>query len=205
MLAMSTSEIEQAAAPYHHGGLRRALIDAALDQLADGGLAAIGLRELARAVGVSSAAPYRHFKSRNALLAAVATEGFARFEATLEAACLELPENEHLAAMGQAYVRFALGNRALFRLMFSSDIDKRVFPELKFAAEAAFKQLAAAGARESRSTPLETAIGAWAIVHGLSQLLLDEQLLDLAPDGNEMLVRVVTNSFVAGLRANQIG
>jgi AcrR family transcriptional regulator len=198
---MSTLQAEAAGGPYHHGDLKRAQIDAALDQLAYGGAGSIGLRELARRVGVSTAAPYRHFKSREALLAAVAAEGFARLEATLAAARDQVPQPERLAAMGRAYVRFALGSPALFRLMFSADIDKTAHADLRRAADRAFAPLTAAAAQESRVAAFETAVGAWALVHGLAQLLIEQQVLAEAPEDIEMLVRIITNRFVAGLRA----
>lgn len=186
---------------YHHGDLRRALIDAALDQLADGGSASLGLRELARRVGVSSAAPYRHFKNREELLAAVAEAGFARLGATLEAAALSRPAELHLAAMGRAYVRFAELHQALFRLMFSPEIDTRRNRAVKLAAEAAFAPLAAAAAREAgRRDPLEVGYAAWALAHGLAALILDQQLPDDA-GRIERLVAGITASFVAGVRA----
>jgi AcrR family transcriptional regulator len=81
-LALSTSE----KAPYHHGDLRRSLLDAALGILHQDGIGAVSLREVARAAGVSHNAPYRHFPSRDALLAGVAAEGFGRLRARLEAA-----------------------------------------------------------------------------------------------------------------------
>lgn len=203
MFSLPTHQIETGAAPYHHGDLRRALIDAALDRLADGSIASIGLRELARGVGVSSAAPYRHFRNKAALLAAVAIEGFDRFRATLEAARESSPDEAQLAAMSRAYVQFARDHRALFQLMFSPEADRRKFPALKAAAQAAFAPLAQVAARESKDAPLETAIGAWALAHGLSNLLLDDDLLAFDVERTDALVGMVTRSFVAGLRARE--
>ncbi|RYE80650.1 MAG: TetR/AcrR family transcriptional regulator, partial [Hyphomicrobiales bacterium] len=102
---MSTSSPETG---YHHGDLKRRLIEAALEMLDEEGTEGVGLRELARRVGVSPAAPYRHFRGRQALLEAVATEGFRRFAAMMAAKEQDLTEAEQLPAMAEAYVRFAL-------------------------------------------------------------------------------------------------
>src|SRR5215217_6274745 len=102
-------------APYHHGNLRHALLEAALVILEKEGEAGLGLRDLARAVGVSPAAPYRHFDSRAALLEALAVTGFQRFTAAMDAVAETAPQNP-MAAMGQTYVLFALENPGLFRL-----------------------------------------------------------------------------------------
>jgi len=101
---------------YHHGALRPALIAAARALLDEGGPAAVGLREAARRVGVSPTATYRHFKDKDALLAALAVEGFREFGAAL-AASERAPEP--LSAMGAAYIDFALAKPGMFRLMFS--------------------------------------------------------------------------------------
>ena len=102
---MSTSKDEPR---YHHGDLRRALVAGGLVLLEEKGASALGLREIARLVGVSAAAPYRHFADRKALLEAVAAEGFRGFAAAMAKAAEGLPEAEQLAAMAFAYVRFAL-------------------------------------------------------------------------------------------------
>ena len=96
---MSTSSPETG---YHHGDLKRALLEAALEMLDQEGADGVGLRELARKVGVSPAAPYRHFRSRQALLEAVATEGFRRFSAMMAAKEADLPEAEQVPAIGSA-------------------------------------------------------------------------------------------------------
>lgn len=200
MLPLPTSP-EARTERYHHGDLRRALIDAALDALADGDELP-GLRALARQVGVSSAAPYRHFKSRDELLAAVAAEGFARFAATMEQAAAGRPAELHLAAMGRAYVRFSIDNRPLFQLMFAPTLDRAGDPALKGVVERALAPLTQAAAREAgRRDPLEVALGTWALVHGLSTLLLDRSLVVLDAERAERLVNSITQNFVAGLRA----
>jgi len=195
---MSTSNPETG---YHHGDLKRALLDAALEMLDTEGADGIGLRELARKVGVSPAAPYRHFRSRQALLEAVATEGFRRFSAMMEAKEADLPEVEQLPAMAEAYVRFALVQPALFRLMFSRQIDKQGNKALHNAAIDAYASLAKAAAREVPDAPSEGAVIAWSFVHGLAMLLLDEQILGVSPQNSDSLVRNLAQRFVAAMRA----
>lgn len=199
---MSTSSAKP---PYHHGELRRALLDAALAALAAGGSADVGLRALARSVGVSPAAPYRHFKDRQALLEALAAEGFQRFGAALQAARDGVGEADQLPAMARAYIGFAMGQPQLFRLMFSAELDKRGNRALRDAADAAYAALAVAAAREDEIAPGEVAITAWAFVHGLAMLLLDEQILGVSAANADGLVRSLTSRFVAGLRASRLG
>ena len=158
---------------YHHGALRPALIAAARTLLDEGGPEAVGLRESARRVGVTPTATYRHFRDKEALLAAVAAEGFREFAAALaEAARAAAP----LPAMGAAYIDFALAKPGMFRLMFSPLLAGRADnPDLRAAAEAAFDALrggvrARGGAGEGGDA---AAIAAWSLVHGLSHLILD--------------------------------
>jgi AcrR family transcriptional regulator len=167
---MSTS----ANSPYHHGALRRALLEAALVILEREGEAGLGLRDLARAVGVSAAAPYRHFDSRAALLEALAVTGFQRFTAAMEAVAAANPP-DILSAMGKTYVLFALSNKALFRLMFSPQVRRDNRPGLRMAADAAFGTLRHVSGGDTRTGRI-AALAAWAKVHGLAVLLLDGQI-----------------------------
>src|SRR5512138_585842 len=97
--------------PYHHGDLRRVLIDAALKLVEEGGAEAVSVREAARRAGVSPGAPFRHFPSRGALMQAVAEEAQRRFRAEIEAALAGAPANDPLArfrCLGLAYLRWAM-------------------------------------------------------------------------------------------------
>lgn len=179
---MSTS----ANAPYHHGNLRQALLEAALIILQKDGEAGLGLRDLARAVGVSAAAPYRHFDSRAALLEALAVTGFQRFSATMEAVAASHPADP-MAAMGKTYVLFALENANLFRLMFSPQLKKEGRPGLKMAADAAFETLRHIVGGDV-STGRIKALAAWAKVHGLAILLLNGQIALRAGEDTEALI-----------------
>jgi AcrR family transcriptional regulator len=114
---------------YHHGNLASALVDAALKQVEQGGVEAVSLRDLAQSLGVSRAAPYRHFGDRDALLATVAARGFEDLVALYEAA-LESPGDgrRRLRAAGRAFYDFAAKRPGLYRLMFESDFLNRAAP-----------------------------------------------------------------------------
>ena len=172
--------------PYHHGNLRQALLEAALIILEKEGEAGLGLRDLARAVGVSAAAPYRHFDSRAALLEALAVTGFQRFSAAMEAVASSNPADP-MAAMGKTYVLFALSNANLFRLMFSPQLKKDGRPGLRMAADAAFDTLRHVVGGDMQTVRIK-ALAAWAKVHGLSILLLDGQIALRAGEDTEALI-----------------
>jgi AcrR family transcriptional regulator len=108
-----------AARSYHHGHLRQALIDAALELVREGGGEAVSVREAARRAGVSAGAPFRHFPTRAALMAAVAEESMRRFKAEIDAALARTPAAdplERLRAIARAYIRWALRNPAYFEI-----------------------------------------------------------------------------------------
>lgn len=180
-------------APYHHGNLRQSLLEAALTILAREGEAGLGLRDLARAVGVSPAAPYRHFDSRAALLEALAVTGFQRFAARMEEVAASDPENP-MVAMGKTYVLFAMENANLFRLMFSPQLKRDNRPGLRMAADAAFDTM-----RHFVGGDMErgriSALAAWAKVHGLAVLLLDGQITIRPREDTEALIAEI----IAGL------
>jgi AcrR family transcriptional regulator len=183
---MSTSKSR----PYHHGNLRESLIAAARALLDAGGPAAVGLRETARRVGVSPTATYRHFADKEALLAALAAEGFHDLADRQEAARREA---DPLPAMGRAYVAFALERRGLFRLMFGPDLtDRGKYPELKEAADRSFHVYQGGVHPGAAPQPVDiAAIAAWALVHGLALLFLDGVL----PEAHAAeLTRAITGS-----------
>lgn len=160
---------------YHHGDLRAALVDAAIDLIAERGVRGFSLAEASRRVGVSAAAPYRHFADRDDLLAAVAVRALNVFTSMLEAEAVdtETPE-QRLAAMTRAYVRFA-ERRPLFETLFSSGIDKRRYPELKRAYEPVDAFLSSVGEICEGDAAAADALVAVleANAHGHAALLLD--------------------------------
>ena len=121
---------------YHHGDLRPALVDAAIDVIAERGVRGFSMAEASRRLGVTTAAPYRHFADRDELLAAVAARGLTVFAVMLSGAAdaADTPA-QRLAAMAGAYVLFAAQQRPLFDALFSSGLDKSRHPELQRAWE----------------------------------------------------------------------
>ena len=148
---------------YHHGDLRAALLQAAGELLEKQGLASLSLREAARRAGVSHNAPYRHFPDREALLAALAAEGFSWLSEGFTGAGRE---------GGLAYVRFALAHPQRFRLMFGGVLAIGDYPELREQGLRAYQQLEEAF-KDLGEDARFAAAAAWSLVHGLSNLILD--------------------------------
>ena len=164
-----------ASAKYRKGGLREALVAAALDLLGEGGIPALSLREAARRAGVSAMAPYRHFADREALLAAVATVGFERLTQVLSAADASARGRDALVAQGVAYVGFACTQPALFRLMFGASSSKS--GNTAAAGATSYAVLAERVASLARPGEAEDwTLACWSIVHGLAMLALDGRL-----------------------------
>jgi AcrR family transcriptional regulator len=164
---------------YHHGNLREALIDAALMLLAEKGPGAFTIAEVARLAGVSSAAPYRHFRDAEALLAAVAERGYEHFAAALlEAWQSGRPDPlRAFEAVGQAYLRFARREPALYAAMFETHLAFDASPALQAAADRAFAILREAADRVAATLPeakrppaLMMALHMWALAHGIASL-----------------------------------
>ena len=195
---MSTSR--RARRPYHHGDLPAALLQAAGKILEKEGVEALSLRALTRRTGVSHAAPYRHFRDRESLLAALAAEGFAM----LGRAQREAAAAGSLRAMGEAYVRFALAHPQRFRLMFGGQLRLARHAALREVATQAFERLSGALAARVGDTPgaRDASIAAWALVHGLAQLLLGERIAPAVRQGRgeDQFIRDVlgTTRFAAG-------
>jgi len=172
---------------YHHGDLRRALLDGVLALFAERGRFDFTMRELARAAGVTHNAPYRHFKDRWALLDALAAEGFEELRMRyLEAAALHARRardpRARVVKMGVAYVGFAADHPNHFRLMFLRPLEG-ASPELGEAARATFAVLreaisdaAAAGYLRSGVAEDDVALTAWSLVHGIASLVVGGQL-----------------------------
>lgn len=158
--------------PYHHGDLRHALLLAAEADLAEHGIEAFSLRQVARRAGVSHAAPAHHFGDSRGLLTALAAEGFRLFLAAQHAreAVAAADAGAQLVAAGLGYVDFALQRPALFRLLFGSSRPDYDSPDLFAAAEAAYlhltDQVAAAGGQG-----MADVAAMWAAAHGLADLL----------------------------------
>ncbi len=164
---------------YHHGNLREALVQAALDLILQRGAAGVTFAEAARAAGVSPAAPYRHFRDRDALLAEVARQGFERFEAMLANAWNEgRPEPvKAFESVGRAYLAFARAEPAYYAAMFESGLPPDASAELRAAGDRAFNVLKTAAEaicallpREGRPPALMMGLHFWAMAHGIASL-----------------------------------
>jgi AcrR family transcriptional regulator len=175
-------QVEAGAAP--NGNLASALLRAAETLVVERGPQAFSLREVARRARVSEAAPYWHFASKEALLAAIAEQGFVTLASGMEKISRRYRDpKRRFHALGVSYVRFALEHPAHLRIMFGPEIhDKRAHPALQTAAERAYALLVTTitdtqrcGATR-RGSAADMAIAAWALVHGLSALLIDGQL-----------------------------
>jgi AcrR family transcriptional regulator len=189
-------------ADYHHGNLRRALIDAAAGAIARHGVDALNLRQLAARAGVTPGAPYHHFASREELLRAIAEEGFERLEADLIAArdAAGAEAQARLEALGRAYVDFAVSRPGHFRVMFHGDANSsgptkpglRAFHLLREAVLAC-QEAGAAPAGD----PGALVLTAWSAVHGFATLWVDGALpfegiepKRMAPELGRLLARM---------------
>lgn len=172
---MARSQSRPSVRTYHHGDLRAACLAHGRALLASAGLEAVTLREIARRAGVSPRAPYRHFTARDALLAAIAEDGFAAFGAALTRA-RDRAGGDRLGALARAYLGFARAHPALVALMFGDAIADRAqrFPALARAAFATFAilrdEVAAVSGATDRAAQARHAAIAWALVHGLAEL-----------------------------------
>jgi AcrR family transcriptional regulator len=194
---------------YHHGNLRRALLDEALATIRAEGVDGLTLREIGARLGVSRTALYRHFADKRALLTAVATEGFRMLRQQLVTAWEEGGSGPAASqAMGVAYVRFAVANPSHYRVMFSRFVDPEP-QEPRLAAEAggAFQALVDAIAALQRDGVVrgdDTVLMArfvWAVVHGVAMLAIDGQLPE--PGGVEELMRYALERLGTGIGAKQ--
>lgn len=207
-----------AASQYHHGDLRRALLDATVALVAENGINGFTLRETARRAGVSHSAPFHHFSSRSAMVAAAAFESLEMLAECMAAAVQKARANGAMSpgqieAVGLAYVHFAIEHPERFRLMFR--------PELREGADAletdgppAAYQIVIdivsdgqARGEFSAGNPEELARTAWATVHGLASLMLDGPLA--ADGGNwltaEPLAHLAVRHLLLGIQARKPG
>jgi AcrR family transcriptional regulator len=185
-------------APYHHGDLREALIAATRRLVTERGAENFTLADACRAAGVTTAAPYRHFRSKQEILAEIVSRGFDRLkdEAMAVIAANGPGSLEAIIAMGQAYVAFAVHETALFRLMFGQQ------PSLKKAEHVAgtgqdcfthlIEQITLYCERNRvRGDALEIALRLWTFVHGAASLHIDKDYLAICPqiDVNRLIAK----------------
>jgi AcrR family transcriptional regulator len=164
---------------YHHGNLRETLIRAALDLIAEKGAAGFTFADAARWAGVSPAAPYRHFRDRDDLLANVALRGFEQFEAALAQAWDDGRPDSFTALhrLGRAYLAFARAEPAYYSAMFEAGVPPDTSPELRAAGDRAFAVLRGAAEKicaqipaKDRPPVLMLALHIWSMAHGVASL-----------------------------------
>ncbi|MFF3393457.1 TetR/AcrR family transcriptional regulator [Streptomyces sp. NPDC002669] len=170
------------ASAYHHGDLRAACLRATRELLEEDGGAGLSLRAVARRAGVSAAAPYRHYADREALVSAVAAEGYRELAGCPAAAHPSPGSAEDLAAVAVAYVRFALDHPALFRVMFAQPCDPD--DAERVAATAAIREYVHTITHDTfpGTDPAALSTTVWALVHGLAFLHLDGKLDASTPE-----------------------
>lgn len=207
---MNSNVERQKPKPYHHGDLRHALIQAGLELLTEGGAVALDLRKVARKVGVSHAAPYRHFADKQALVAAINEEGFRRLAERIRTTVREAPDEafEQLQAVALAYVHFARENPWLMREMFSGlTVEREAFPDLSAAAKAVFTlymEVVRRGQEEGsiiEGDPGALAGVLWSLLHGVAMLTIEHQMRPYTdgPEGTEQVTRFSIDLLYQGL------
>jgi AcrR family transcriptional regulator len=202
---LSAAPARKRADRYHHGDLRRALLQAAVRTIGSHGIDGLTLRGVGSTLGVSRTALYRHFTDKAALLAAVAAEGFR----TLRAALSESWERggrgrRGFEAMGEAYVQFAVAHPSHYRVMFGADIFGAEHADLAREGAGAFQVLVDAivelqeHALARRDDPRQMALFVWAATHGVAMLAIDGRL-GREPSAIDTLTHYMTDRVLAAI------
>lgn len=199
---------------YHHGDLRRSLIEAGRQILAEEGVDALSLREVARRAQVSQAAPYHHFANKAELVSAIVQHGFEDFAGALRTGAETVGGSalQRRTGMGFAYVRFAVANPNLFRLLFRPELrsgtrEGAAAEAMERAGSAAYQvfldAVTAAVEEGSVQGPVDdVAVAALSVVHGLSTLLADGPV-DLRQRSPDTLARVVLSALGGGITSRK--
>lgn len=203
----------QTAKPYHHGDLREGILCAASRLLEENNVSSLSLRAVAKEVGVSHTAPYRHFKDKESLLAGIAGLGFDRLAAQMAKAVISNPGDPvaQLQESGHLYVQMALQNPQCTQLMFSGILPcDDTYPDLRVSGDAAFDGLKLMieegqnlGVFKQGDIDL-LALAAWSAIHGLTMLLVSGNLSDILGIAIELrpLTSSVTSTLLEGLKAH---
>jgi AcrR family transcriptional regulator len=206
--------VAKKAGAYHHGDLRRVLLEAAIRVVEKEGVGGLSLQAIARKAGVSSGAPYHHFESREQLLAEIALEGYAKLAAEMargaaeaEAAprVAETSAEAHVRGLGTGYIRFGLGHRGHFRIMFRPEV-KAQLADRRDAVDEAFAMLTSGIARCQEEgvlppgDPRPFILLAWSAVHGATALWVDGPLEDDGLVDGAALAPLVAGTLVGLLR-----
>lgn len=207
--------VEEAAivakAGYHHGDLKAQLVEAVRQLVEEKGPDEFSIAEASRLAGVSTAAPYKHFKDRHAILHAVALDGMERLEAAMRAAITDLPKGSlaRIDALGQAYIDFARSGPGVFRLTFGLTDGHDAEPELMDCGRSCFEILlgAVADVLERPMDAPEVGLRAymlWTFVHGHCFLILDNKLTKMELEIDEpFLLSQVSQAIFGNARGGQ--
>lgn len=193
-------------ASYHHGDLRSGLIEATRQLVEEKGVDGFSVTDACRLAGVSTAAPYKHFKDKSEMIAAMVMEGMGRHRQNMINALAEIPRGTpaRIKALGREYVDFALREPGVFRLKFGGFTDRLEDPRLQEAGEATFNMVLREVAdclSETEVTPEVRRRGfmLWSFVHGLSFLLADPKLCEL---GGEIDLDIILDDMAARMLAD---
>ena len=197
---------------YHHGDLKNALIKTGVEMLSREGTGALSLRKVAERAGVSHSAPYSHFSDKQALIAAISTEGFKQLYTELDTAIAAHPDDPKLQLQESAwaYVLFAMNNMDTFKIMFSGVLEKeKEYPDFVAISQKTFDHVieivrACQAAGILRAAPPELmAIAVWGQVHGITSLLLEGQISHVVLDQFEprALVLFALDQFLSGVNS----
>ena len=214
MMYHSTMNSQNQLKPYHHGDLHQEILCAACDLLEENNIASLSLRAVAKRVGVSHTAPYRHFKDKESLLAGIATRGYDELARQMGNAVKAHPDDPvaQLQEAGHQYVQLALKCPQCTQLMFSGILPcDDTYPGLKASGETAFDGLKAIieegqNRAQFRQGDVELlALSAWSCIHGLSLLLISGNLPEILsiPADIRILTHTVTANMLEGLKTTQ--
>jgi AcrR family transcriptional regulator len=181
---------------YHHGDLRRSVMNGALELARSSGIETLSLREVARKIGVSTAAPYHHFKDRQSLLMDLAIEGYQKLLETMRRACAAAPDPRHeIQAAALAYLHFGREHRAEYAIMFAGEYGGHPrAAEMMAVADACLDLVRAPIARFTNLDPeqaAEAAFAAWSLLHGILQLDQKGILRESAAEQDRLAVKGV--------------
>ena len=198
--------------PYHHGDLREEILCAAITLLEENNIGSLSLRAVAKKVGVSHTAPYRHYKDKDQLLAGIAQRGYDELAKELAEAVEQYPDNpiEQLTEAGYRYVKMGTQRPQCTQLMFGGHFPcADTYPELRASGDAAFmgvKHIIEQGQlkRQFKKGDIETlALAAWSGIHGLTLLIISGSLPDILKinSSERELTAAITSTMLSGILA----
>lgn len=202
---------KKVAGRYHHGNLKEALVHKGMEILVEEGVGSLTLREVARRVGVSHAAPYRHFADKNEIIVAIAEEGFVRLASAMSDAVKDLADSqvtEQFKALARAYIGFASKHRSYLKVMFGSYVSNFAhYPSLLEASEVAHGIIHEVIGRGQKSGAFKNkdtqtmVFSSWSIVHGVSMLLAEgrSKVSDMNPEQLDTFVNEMLDNFLQGI------